>query len=369
MIIYCFTYFINTIAAFVKKRDSEIINIFVFLLLIFMSGTRYYMGGADVYVYENIYNGAPNISVVLEYFFTGVNNGVNENCEIGYIFICSIAKMLHLSYFGFTLVYSILFYVLMYKGLKPYVNNWAIFIALFMYKIMFYDTFISIRQGLTIAIFCFSLKYILEKKWIKYFILCYLAFLIHRGALILFPLYFVQYIPISQKMITRIAIVFAPTWFLRGYVNIGGVLDKIIEIIGYEEKSEGWTEVTEPINLIHTLECYIIVLLVIVFYKEIIKKNEHSKLILQLFIFTIPIFTLFSNWIVLTREKDYFVIFYGVILGYIVGSNEYKKDRVLIKIVALATCFIGMVRYVLVFDGGVLMDFTSFISEGCSIFM
>ena len=49
MIIYSLTYENNALSTAVKKKDEKILRIIVFLLLIFMSGTRYYMGGSDVY--------------------------------------------------------------------------------------------------------------------------------------------------------------------------------------------------------------------------------------------------------------------------------------------------------------------------------
>lgn len=164
MIVYCLTYGINALGGYMNKRSKQIITVFIFICLALISGTRYYMGGSDVYVYENVYNGAPSAAVVLKYLFTGINEGVNENYETGYILICSIIKSFGFTYFGFTLVFSCLFYLLVYHGLKYFVEDWSIFISAFMYKIFFYDTFISIRQGLTIAIFCYSIHFIVEKN-------------------------------------------------------------------------------------------------------------------------------------------------------------------------------------------------------------
>lgn len=368
MIIYSFTYFLNAFGALGKKHQSKIVDFIVLLLLIFISGTRYYMGGSDAYIYENVYNSTTTVSNILTYTFTGVNNGVNENYEIGFQLICAISKALNLSYWGFILGYSVIFYLLMYKGLKRYAGNWSLVIAVFMYKIMFYNTFISIRQGLTLAIFCYALHYIEEKKPWKYFIASFVAFYIHRGALILFPLYFLRYMPISKKIVKWTAIVFAPTWFLRGAVNIGPVLERVISVIGMSQKSEGWTEATEPISLLHTLECYMVISLIVIFYDKIIQEDEQAKLIIKLVLVTIPIFTLLSNWIVMTREKDYFVILYGIIIGYICNGKILVSKKRVIKLATFALCLVGMVRYVLVFDGGVLMEFTSFIFKGCSIF-
>lgn len=379
--IYSLTYILNGFGCILDKKNRKIMNYAVIALLIFMSGTRYYMGGNDVRVYENVFNGAGSVSNVLRYMFTGVNLGVNENYETGFLLVCSVIKSLNFSYFGFTLIFAICFYMIMYNSLKEFVALWAPFWALFMYKIMFYDTFISIRQGMTIAIFCFSLKYIRDRKRKQYFLCCVMAFLMHRGALILFPVYFVQYIPISKKIILRTAIAFLPTLLIRNIVDIGPVIEKIIEIIGFTRKSKGWADASDPISLIHTLECYIMVLLVLLFYEKIIsnKRSREAKLVLQLMLVTIPIFTLLSNWIVMTREKDYFVLMYGIVLGYIIdgGTTDItqKNDSYVginnakvIAIALLAACYIGMTRYIIKFDGGVLMNYTSFLTQNVSIF-
>lgn len=386
MVIYTITYLINALGFRSSERNKKIINYIVIILLIFISGTRYYMGGSDVYAYENVYNGAPRIGAVIRYIFTGANYGVNVNYEVGFIFLCSVIKTLGFSYFGFTLLFATMFYILMYRGLSEFVVDWAPFWALFMYKIMFYNTFISIRQGFTMAIFCYALKYIRDRKIIQYFIWSVVAFSIHRGAIILFPLYFIQYVPVTRKLIKNTAVIFAPTWLIRGYVNLGGVIDKVISLIGFSQKSKGWSEATEPISIIHTMECYVLVALVLIFYNKIIStsKQREVELVLRLFLITIPIFTLFSNWIVMTREKDYFVLMYGILFGYILEGNTtvpIKKDVLntaslavgksnakVVRTGIITACFIGMVRYVMVFDRGALVHFTSFITKNVSIF-
>lgn len=387
--IYVVTYFLNALGFFTNKKDSRILKIIVLLLLIFISGTRYYMGGSDVYVYEGTFNNVPSPSVILTYIFTGVNNGVNTNYESGFLLLCSVVKALGFSYFGFTLIWTVIFYALVVKGLKDFVPNWAAFFAAFMYKIMFYNTFISIRQGLTIAIFCYMLQFIRDRKWYIYFPLCLLALLEHNGAIILFPLYFITMVPISKRFIRNFALIMAPTWFISSTVDLSGLIYRIADLLG-SSKGAYWAESTETISIIHTLECYLIVIFVLILYDKIVsnERSRETQLVLQLFLVAIPMFTLFRDWIVLTREKDYFVLMYGILFGYMLDGgtttplkydedewelfDQYSyvgiKNAQVIALGIIAACFIGMVRYVMVFDGGVLMQFTSFVTQGVSIF-
>ena len=323
MVWYSLTYVVNALGVFATERNKKIIKYFVIALLIFLSGTRYYMGGNDVYVYEGAFNNVASVGNVLKYIFTGVGEGVNENYEAGFLLLCSVVKALGFNYFGFILIWTILFYTLMVKGLKEFVSDWSIFFAFFMYKIMFYDTFISIRQGLTMAIFCFALKYLRDRKWYIYFPLAYLAFLEHRGAMVMFPLYFITYMPVSKNFIKTYALIFLPTWVLRENVILSNVLYYIADFIDNDHAVEQWATSSEKISIIHTLECYIIVFGIILLYEKIMssEKKREAKLIVQLIMVAIPIFTLFSNWIVLTRIKDYFVLMYGVAFGYMLEGG------------------------------------------------
>lgn len=57
MAIYTIIYWINSLGFVSNRKSKKIINFIAIMLLIFISGTRYRMGGSDVLVYENVYNG------------------------------------------------------------------------------------------------------------------------------------------------------------------------------------------------------------------------------------------------------------------------------------------------------------------------
>lgn len=373
---YLLTYFFNSFSLYVKKDQRKFVEILGLIFLIFLSGTRYCLAGSDYYVYEGVFNTNASIVNILKYIFTGVNNGVNINYEPGFLLLNSIVKALGFNYHGFILIVAIIFYSFLYCGVKRITNQWGLVSCLFMYKLMFYNTFISIRQGLTIAIFIFGLRYIIEKKPIKYFLLCFICYYIHRASLFIFPLYFCRYLPVSKKILKTVAILFIPTWFIRGVVNLEGPIMSIISFIGFESKSEGWASSMEGISLIHTLECYIIVFLVIYFWDKLDMKDNTQKMMVQFLLVLIPIFTLLSNWILFTRLKDYLIIVYAILLTYIItrsrtGDLNRVKEMKFIKLVRpafLMCCLVGMIRYVFVFDGGVLMKFDSILFHFLSIF-
>ncbi len=78
---------INSIVESVNSRKDvqRIFNIIIILSLVFISGTRYYLGGTDYDVYNNVFNSIPllpeffrNYNILDDLYLTyGMENGNN----------------------------------------------------------------------------------------------------------------------------------------------------------------------------------------------------------------------------------------------------------------------------------------------------
>lgn len=200
-----------------EQKEKKIFEIITLFILCIISGTRYYLGGTDYYAYERIFESVPYLS---KFDFMRVQNiSGTYGSEIGYLFLCSVIKTLGFNFFGFTLVHSVIFYICLYIGLKKYTKNFNFLIIIFLYKIFFYNTFISMRQSITIAIFFIAIRFIQEKKIIKYFLCCTLAVLFHNGALLLYFVYFINKIKLTKKRIIILNCIFIPTMIIS-FLNI-----------------------------------------------------------------------------------------------------------------------------------------------------
>ena len=143
------------------SRDSSIGLILLLVAFACISGSRYNLGGTAYYYYEYFYHKITGETDIL----TTIIQSMYEAGYTAYVYICS--NVLHLSYNGSLLVESVIFYLLMYLGLRKYVPNWGIFLMFFMYKMFFYVTFVAMRQALTVAGFFLILKYLEERKLVK----------------------------------------------------------------------------------------------------------------------------------------------------------------------------------------------------------
>lgn len=375
MLFYLGIFAICAIAAIINgklknEKEKRIFEISVLLLLCIISGTRYNLGGTDYFVYKKAYGAVP---MIRDFNFANIQNvdGTFE-MEKGYLFLNSLVKTMGLNFYGFTLIHSMIFYLCMYIGLKRYTKNFNYFLVVFLYKMFFYDTFISMRQSISIAIFFIAVQFIEKRKPIKYFALCILAFLFHNSAIILFPLYIYNKIKISKKtfkIINIIGIIFLVLNITGIFVfNPSGIVNKIFS--GNQNamnKAEGYFDTNEKISIIHTLEYYLIAIIIYFNYDSIQNKNEHSNLILNMFVILMFIFTVMRGFVIITRIKDYFLWTYPIILYYLI-ENRKVKEKYLIAILSCIVCLYGYTRYINSFDNGGLMPYNSYLNDKISIY-
>lgn len=355
-----------------RKDIQKYLGIMSIIGLIFISGTRYYLGGTDYYVYKTVFDDIPYLSD----FFINLKyidyNYTTYGMETGYLFLNSFIKTLGFNFFGFTLIHSCIFYILFFKGILRYTNRLGLVVILFLYKMFFYNTFISLRQSLTIAIFMYMLKYIEEKKIIKYFMGCLICLQIHTASIILFPIYFINRLQMTKKSVIKLNVIFIPLIVLSMIgVNVLFFIEPFLKFI---DDPTVLSKATSTINsvgsggisLLHTLEFFGIMVFSLINYERIIQSNPRGEFIFSIFLLLLPLFTVFRGVLILTRLKDYFTITYAILLAYIYPIKS--KYNMLLTIGVIAWCALGFFRFIILFDNGAMMPYKSYIFEGMSIF-
>jgi len=351
----------------IREEQRKYLEFFTLFILCITSGTRYELGGTDYFIYETTYNSMP----ALHQFFSQLEALNVFSFEIGYLFVNSLFKTLGISFYGFTLIHSFVFYFCLYYGLKRYTHYFGLLIIVFLYKLFFYNTFISMRQSITIALFFVLLRFIEEEKPIKYYIGTLFAVLFHNGAYLLLLLYFVNKVKISRKRIIILNLIFIPTLAFNIFdLSILRTLDGSLSFLSGSviEKVGRYFGDGSSINIIHTLEYLLLMLLVLLNYEKIIEVNPRSEFILKLFLLLLPLFTLLRGSEILTREKDYFTFTYAVILGYMCNINQLKF-RYLIIFATIIVCAFGFFRFILLFDDQNLIPYESWLFKNDAHFL
>lgn len=350
-------------ALFIESSDDRAqrnrLTLVCLAMLALVSGTRL-VGGSDFAIYEGHYRMLATFPDVLNPAL------VNQNYEIGYTYIASFFKTLGVSFYGFCLICSIFFYFALWKGLSRYTDHFGFVLLIFLYKLYFYNTMISMRQSITVACFFLMLPLIENKKWLLYYVLALFVSRIHNGALILFVLFPLVYLNLSKKRVLILNIIFIPTIAigLAGIDVLGPIGSFLTDHASsemMETKAEKYfsNENLSPIGIFHTLEFFVFMFL---FYRNIDcfdLSGKQTKTIVWMFLCLLPLFTLLRGSEILTREKDYFTVFYALLLGQIVDFKP--KMRRLITSFVLALCAFGYYRFVILFDGGAFLHYQSWL--------
>ncbi len=354
-----------------NPKEKNIVVILTLTVLCIISGTRYNLGGSDYGVYETIFYNVPYLFEGDSFAFQ--DNSAFLNFELGYLLLNSLVKTIGFSFYGFTLLHSVIFYTCIYVGLKKYTDNFNLLIIVFLYKLFFYNTFISLRQSITVAIFFVIMHFIQEKKPIKYFIGCVTAILFHNAAIVLVPVYFLNKINLTKKKLIVLNAIFIPTIM----VSISGIpvlnfmmtLTQYIPGGGFQEKVSLLAEVADltGMSIFHTMEYFLLMVLVVINFEKIKGIDKYAEFILKLFVCLLPIFTLLRGYEILTREKDYFTFTFGIVLGYLCLINN-KKYLGTVQISTLIVCAYGFFRFILLFDNGGMMPYESYLFKTISIF-
>lgn len=116
---------------------------------------------------------------------------VDSTMEPLYLLLNISLASLHLPYQLFFTVIMFLHLILLYKSFDRY--TFLLPWGLFFYVVTIFTTSLNIqRQTLSVCIFFFSLRYILDGKFIKYACCILVASLFHYSAIVLFPVYFLR---------------------------------------------------------------------------------------------------------------------------------------------------------------------------------
>ncbi|EOU1251734.1 EpsG family protein, partial [Clostridium perfringens] len=276
--------------------------------------------------------------------------------EIGYKYFNSFIKSFTDNYIWlFFFIAIITLTILLYYNYK-YCTYPFFTLTFYMYKTFFYTNFVAMRQSIAIAIFIFSIKYIINGSFKKYFILVLLATLFHSSAIVLVFLYFLRYVNLRKmKFINIILIGIFIMIFSMPIIKLIGL---IIGLIG------GTETVLNKINSIHgslgiNLHVIEMIVLYIVFAKNYKITNEKEKIWFNLFVTYCILIISFSSQVIFIRIAMYF---YFPIMIFISSSLEKIKNskyKILLVYIFTIIFFIGYVKYLKQFDSGGLIPYKS----------
>ncbi|WP_322387298.1 EpsG family protein [Clostridium perfringens] len=158
------------------KIKKNILVAYIFMTLSLLSGLRYGVG-TDYFGYRKI--------------FLKINeNNIESNRDWGYYLLNKLVINFSKNPQAIFLVTSFIINFFIIYTIYKYSKLFEVSIFLYISTYMYFSSFNGIRQWIAASILFFGTKYLLERKFLKYFIIVFIASTFHQTALIMLPVYF-----------------------------------------------------------------------------------------------------------------------------------------------------------------------------------
>jgi len=212
---------------------------------------------------------------------------------------------------------------------------------------MFFWSMNGVRQFVAICIFLYSIRFIITRSLLNYFIFISIAILFHNSAIILLPLYFVPFQKLYNQRFWFIAIIIS-TFFSNVPLIISGLQNILMLIVpqvnllsGYIGFIDRGQYVAEEISIgLGFLFRFISSIFIIYFSIEVVKRYPKTKIYFVLFFISSVIFNLSYMVKPIGRVNIYFTVIHSVVLALITYQLWASRKHQIVSIIVVLLYFI-----------------------------
>lgn len=265
----------------------------------------------------------------------------------------------------YELVFAVFAFVTLAFFLKAFAGqsvNFAQTFFLFMMLGLYFQTFNTVRYYLALSVALFSMKYVLEKDYIKFVFWIFLAALFHKSVLLVIPAYWIATFEWKRWQIVMGLAVSAACFLGKGFVlRLALIVYPSYKNTIYLEGEWNWTG---------TLRVLAVLALYVWFcYTGCGTLSENARRELrfygQLNLLAFVTETFFSFLPVVTRISYYFGVSQLFLLPLILQNIEEQKTRRGVEIVIFVVCILYFTVFLLQAhqDGVGLLPYKSWLFE------
>lgn len=331
---------ISIVYAFLKKLNLRIGKIrnfallFCLLLLAIFMGMRGVGVGTDTLLYSNIYNSYRNCSFAF---------AISQTKYLGWSLYVYILNLFGLDYRLYLFVTSLIMMILCYKTIVFYSNGNQSFLTLLMFMLMYtycymFNTF---RYYFAIMIVVYSTTMLLDKKFIKFFILVLLATSIHATcvvSLLFLPVWLIVKKPNREFLYVLSVVIFV---FLALFINpLFSVFVKVFAgyDIYYSGSQVDLSSTSNGRTLILRLVEIIILVYFLIMCNKTLKKNAKYRFLIFIFAIANIAGLFYYDQILINRFFSVLLSFDFITIGCL-GLKIEKKQDLVFTIFALCASF------------------------------
>lgn len=296
--------------------------VIIFGYLAFLAAMR--SGMNDTSVYRQSFENIPGTFTDISRIFStdGKDKGFNITANL---FKMIISDEYHLWFAFFAIIESIIFiYILRRESASILVSCYYFFAST-----LYYNYFSMMRQWFAVCLFFFAFKYLKDKKFWQYLIICIIAAQFHTSAYFCIPIYFFAHLkPWSKKQLSLVFAFCVALLFLNPMLSSLEGSDSTYSYV-YETMatSSGSSPVRILISAVPVILCFM--------YRHKIDK-EHNKTLnisinMSIIGLLLTIVATFTSGLYLIRMSTYFNLFNMIVFSWLLEKIITGKNRTLIK--------------------------------------
>ena len=294
MIYFIIIFFLGTLATLFDfgnvRGGKKIMKIISWLVLVLLFGLRYRVGG-DTLNYMLSYESLPTFS---QLFSEGMDLG---RYQPFWQLLCATAKLISSDFVVLQIIHAVIVNTIIFRFIDQ--NTRYFFTGVLVY-FMFYGLHFNmeiLRESLAVAIFLLSLKSFTKRRWLRYYLLVVLAFLVHYSAIILFVLPLFKGLKVNLRNVI----------FIFAYFIVGLVFSRLVLLfLGSLESGSGFYAVISPyLNYTFTIWGILYVIIAYMIFPVLIYilAKNHYKI-------DVPHYQFLAFYILVGASISYFAIFF-----------------------------------------------------------
>ena len=294
MFVYILIFIIAVaIYAFSNERNEQsrtVLAIYLGALAMFV-GCADMLGGYDRYIYCEVFD-----TMSMSYHLTGeidIEGSAGYqlfSAEWGFLWFNQLVAFVTMNRYVFIFILTVFVYTLLFVSISRYCRNYSFAVIVFL-GLWFFFTFTYLRQVMAATIGWLSIKYVIERKPLPFFLIAFIAFIFHNSAIVLAPLYF---IPIKKfKPILVVGgLIFC---LLIGLTDVLSALFAVSDAIADEAKAEANVQLVEEgsFRVAYLIEAILFLALILWRYDSIDENDRKQVVMLNMAILFCAMLLLF----------------------------------------------------------------------------
>lgn len=331
-----------------KRINPKLINMIDFspyLILIIITGFRYNVG-TDYRGYA--------------YNFSYLKENDLPRIEYSFKLIVEIAHMLELNQQFVFFVYAAITYIFIFLGVKYFDDKgkFGHIIILLVLQYFLFNGFNTIRQMAAVAIFFYSIRFIVNRKFLKYCIWIIIASFFHKSAVICFLFYF--FLNMDIKKLAALLIV-SPVFLITDLGN--KLLSLYITLTGSEWFDFYLTNYNDKVEISggKVMLIFYVLALILTFTSNKLKLESNEKIILNLFIWYIILLFITLSSVIATRMLYYpmvsLLLVFPLLTKYVQGKISVLFSRYLVSVFVTVLWFKTLLSYKDLLENNNLLDY------------